>query len=256
MLCNEFDPDRLAVINPEEHHISIPGFPQICMGIFSKPILEGILERFGGEKLVDLNFCTGPVPVYRVKALGQEFALFLPHVGGPSAGSMVEELAVHGARCFVFFGSCGVLRGDIADGHLIIPTAAIRDEGFSYHYLPPADEVELDPACVEACRQAMEALGLPYVEGKTWTTDAFYRETRGKMARRKEQGCLCVEMECASLAAVAQFRGVRFAEFFFAADNLDAPEWDARGLSLLGQTVGDQCFAAAVETGKRLLELH
>ena len=96
---------------------------------------------------------------------------------------------------------------------------------------------------------------LPFVEGKTWTTDGFYRETWGKVRRRREQGCLCVEMECASLAAVAQFRGLRFAQFFFAADNLDAPAWDARGLPHLGRSVGDQCFAAAVEAGRRLLAL-
>ena len=59
----------------------------------------------------------------------------------------------------------------------------------------------------------------------------------------------------ASLAAVAQFRGLRFAQFFFAADNLDAPAWDARGLPHLGRSVGDQCFAAAVEAGRRLLAL-
>ena len=255
MLCSDFDPDRKAVINPEDNFSPLPGFPQMCMGVYSQPIVESLLQRFGGEEILALRFCSGPVPVYRVRALGQEFALFVPHVGGAAYGSMMEELAAHGGRCFVFFGSCGVLRGEITDGHLILPTAAVRDEGLSYHYLPPADEVALDPACVAACRQALESLGLPFVEGKTWTTDGFYRETRGKVRRRREQGCLCVEMECASLAAVAQFRGLRFAQFFFAADNLDAPAWDARGLPHLGRSVGDQCFAAAVEAGRRLLAL-
>lgn len=101
----------------------------------------------------------------------------------------------------------------------------------------------------------MEDLGLPFAEGKTWTTDAFYRETRGKMARRKEQGCLCVEMECASLAAVAQFRGVKFAEFFYVTDNLDGPVWDSGVLHQQGASMAEESVAAAVETGKRLRQL-
>lgn len=152
MLCSDFDPDRKAVINPEDNFSPLPGFPQMCMGVYSQPIVESLLQRFGGEEILALRFCSGPVPVYRVRALGQEFALFVPHVGGAASGSMMEELAAHGGRCFVFFGSCGVLRGEITDGHLILPTAAVRDEGLSYHYLPPADEVALDPACVAACR--------------------------------------------------------------------------------------------------------
>ena len=198
MLCNEFDPCREAVINPADHYAPIEGFPKLCIGIFSHVIVEEMVEKYHGEVIAQIKFCTGTVPVYRLEAGGLEAALFLPHVGAASAGSFIENLVAWGGRHFVFCGSCGVLRHDIADGHLILPTAAVRDEGLSYHYLPPSDEVELSPACVEAARQAMEALGLPYVEGKTWTTDGFFRETRGKMERRKEQGCVCVEMECAA----------------------------------------------------------
>lgn len=255
MLCNEFDPAREAVINPGDHYKPLPDFPEICIGIFSRPIVEEIVEKCRGEVIRQVEFCTGPVPVYRVEWNGVRAALFLPHVGAAAAGSMLENMVAWGGKALVFCGSCGVLRHDIADGHLLLPTAAVRDEGLSYHYLPPADEVELDPACVEACRQAMEELGFPYAEGKTWTTDGFFRETRKKVERRREQGCLCVEMECAALAAVARFRGVRFAQFFWAADNLDAPEWDARGLSQLGAGISEKCFAAALETGIRLSRL-
>lgn len=254
MLRDTYDPDRRAAIEPGDHYSPIPGFPEICIGIFSQRIVEEAAARFGGEVIAQVDFCTGPVPVYRVRAGGTEAALFLPHVGAPSAASFVENLIPWGGRYFVFSGSCGVLRRDITAGRLIIPTAAVRDEGLSYHYLPPAEEIALDPACVAACRDALGGLGFPFVEGKTWTTDAFFRETRGKVRRRKEQGCLCVEMECASLAAVARFRGVPFAQFFWSADNLDAEEWDARDLSQQGASVSEKCFAAALETGKRLQE--
>ena len=255
MLCNEFDPDRRALINPEDQFRPIPGFPEICIMPFSDRIVEACLRRWGGEQVAQVGFCTGPVPVYRVVIDGTPVALSLPHVGGPAASAFMEEVWPLGGRCFVFFGAAGALDRSIPLNSFLLPTAALRDEGLSYHYLPPAEEVALDPACVEACRGALETLGLPYTQGKTWTTDAFYRETRRKVERRRAQGCISVEMECASLAAVAQFRGLRFAQFFYTTDNLDGPVWDNGTLHQRGASMAEECIAAAVETGRRLANL-
>lgn len=257
MLGRDFDPDRKAVINPEELHGPTPGFPALCIGLFSKPMVDELAERYAVEVLCQAEFCTGNVPVYRVRKGDREAALFLPHVGAAVASGFIEDLWAEDGRAFVFAGSAGALRRELTEGHLVVPTAAVRDEGTSYHYLPPAEEVEIDPACVAACTGALEALGLPFVTGKTWTTDGFYRETRGLVERRKGEGCLTVEMECAALAAVAQFRGVRFAQFLVTADNLDAPAWDARTLDegRWADSLAEKCFAAALETGARMLKL-
>lgn len=255
MLCNEFDPDRKALIEPQEQFRPIAGFPEICVMAFSAHIVEKCLERYGGEQIADVPFCTGRVPIYRVVIDGTEVALSMPHVGGPAASAFIEEVWPRGGKYFVFFGAAGVLDRNIPLNSFILPTAAVRDEGLSYHYLPPAEEVALDAVCVAACREALESLGLPYTQGKTWTTDAFYRETRGKMERRKAQGCVSVEMECAALAAVAQFRGLRFAQFFYTTDNLDGPVWDSGVLHQKGASVTEECIAAAVETGRRLRAL-
>ena len=77
----------------------------------------------------------------------------------------------------------------------------------------------------------LNELHVKYTVGKTWTTDAFYRETLEKINRRKQQGCICVDMECSADAAVARFRGKDLIQFFYAADNLDSEEWDVRSLS-------------------------
>lgn len=180
MLCGEFDPNPVAIINPDTAHEPIAGFPEICVGIFSKVIVDELVEKYGGEVIHYGKFCTGPVPIYRVEAFGVEAALFLPHVGAPAAAGFMEDIWAYGGRHFVYCGAAGALRRDIAHGHLIVPTAAIRDEGFSYHYLPPADEIGLKPLCVQAARDAMESLHYPYIEGKTWTTDAFFREGDGE----------------------------------------------------------------------------
>lgn len=66
------------------------------------------------------------------------------------------------------------------------------------------------------------------MQGKTWTTDSFYRETRNNFKKHKEDGCISVEMECAALQAMCDFRGLDLYMFFTSGDLLDAPEWDNR----------------------------
>ena len=77
----------------------------------------------------------------------------------------------------------------------------------------------------------LKEVGCHYTEGKVWTTDGFYRETVKKVERRKAMGCVAVDMECASVAAVTQFRNKQVMQFFYAADVVSQEEWDERSLS-------------------------
>ena len=96
-------------------------------------------------------------------------------------------------------------------------------------------------------------LNVSCVTGKTWTTDSMYRETREKTARRREAGCICVDMECASVAAVAQFRGKDALHFFYAADNLDSAQWDPRSLSNDARVQDkDRIAVLALEAARRI----
>ena len=125
-------------------------------------------------------------------------------------------------------GSAGVLRSDIAVGHIVVPVSAVRDEGTSYHYLPPTREVQASPEAVSAIEQVLKRYSIPYILGKTWTTDAFYRETPSKVKLRCEEGCLTVEMEAAALFAVARFRQVLLGQILCGGDDVSGEEWDAR----------------------------
>ena len=136
-----------------------------------------------------------------------------------------------GLKKLVLFGNCGVLDRSIEDCGIIIPTRAIRDEGSSYHYAAAADFIDVNRKYRDVFRQVLADCGYPYVEGTTWTTDAPYRETVDKVRRRKAQGAICVEMECAGMQAAANFRGVDFFQFFYAGDNLDHSQWQPRSLS-------------------------
>src|SRR5262249_62209318 len=96
------------------------------------------------------------------------------------------------------------------------------------HYLGPGREISANPAGVAALSAALQRRGTPYRLGKTWTTDAPYRETPAAIARRKSEGCVTVEMEAAGLMAVAEYRNVLFAQALYGGDDLSGAEWDDR----------------------------
>jgi uridine phosphorylase len=112
---------------------------------------------------------------------------------------------------------------------VVVPTAAIRDEGTSYHYLSASRDVAPTDDALAAIIATLERRGVPHASGKTWTTDGLYRETREKVRRRVAEGCLTVEMEAAALFAVARFRGVSFGQILYAGDDLSGEAWDERG---------------------------
>jgi uridine phosphorylase len=109
-----------------------------------------------------------------------------------------------------------------------VPTGAIRDEGTSYHYAPPDAAVAPHPRALAAIDAVLEEAGVPHDHGLTWTTDAFFRETRAKVARRREQGCITVEMEASAMFAAAAFRGIAYGQLLYAGDDVSADEWDDR----------------------------
>ena len=88
--------------------------------------------------------------------------------------------------------------------------------------------MEPTPAAVTAIRSVLDEQGIGYLAGKTWTTDGLYRETPDRVARRRAEGCLTVEMECSAFCAVARFRGVAFGQILYGGDDVSGLEWDRR----------------------------
>lgn len=256
MLHTDFDPERIAVINPNQTVEMVPNMPRGMVGAFSQKIVDDYVARTGSPQIAAFKSCMGAMPIYRcVSADGFPFALVNMPVGGPSAAGIVEEAYAMGVQQFLAFGCCGALDHWVTAGHLLVPEAAVRDEGTSYHYLPPAEEIALDPVCVNAVCAALEALDVPFVRTKTWTTDAPYRETRGKVEKRLKQGCSVVEMECASMAAAAEFRGKPFAQFLWAADSLSGEEWDRRTLGSFDPNNGTLYMEIAVRALQNMAQL-
>lgn len=223
----EFDPSRQAVIEPSR--VMKPrDVPEHCVICFFKEVID----RIAGEKQAKIaavnHWEDGPHTLYEIEHQDKRLAFIHPGVGAPLAAGILEDAVAHGCRKFIVCGGCGVLEKGIAVGHLIVVSSAIRDEGVSYHYLSPSREVKANPLGVAALEAVLKGHNLPYLIGKTWTTDAPYRETSTKIATRKKEGCLTVEMEAAGLMAVAEFRKVILAQVLYGGDDLSGDEWSDR----------------------------
>ena len=254
MLLHEFDPAEKAIFNPEMVFTRLPEMPAVAVSCFSTVTFMRMLALFPEAEVIETMKCASQqFPVYRVRYRDVDIALYQSAVGAPACVGQQEELYALGAQCLVLFGTCGVLDGAIGDCAVILPDAAMRDEGTSYHYAPPSDEIAVNVHHGRLFCDMLAEWKVSCVQGKTWTTDSMYRETREKTARRKAAGCICVDMECASVAAAAQFRGKEALHFFYAADNLDSAEWDERSLSNFANLdEKDRIAMIALEAARRI----
>ncbi len=223
----EHDPTMEAFIEPSKV-VRARDVPEPCVVCFFRDVIEKVASEQQARVAVENRWEDGPHPVYEITHQGQRLAFFHPGVGSALSAALLEEVIAFGCNKFIACGGCGVLQEDVAAGHLIVVSAAVRDEGTSYHYLPPAREVQANGFAVQSLVSALREKGIPYLMGKTWTTDAPYRETRAKIKRRRAEGCLTVEMEAAAMMAVAQFRKVPLAQVLYAGDDLSGSAWDNR----------------------------
>jgi uridine phosphorylase len=221
----EFDPSPDAVINPSIHRPPL-GFPDRAVMCWFGNVVG---ERTAGLQPVHhVPFEHGDHAICVVQHRGVDVALVSPGVGAPAAVSSFEVLVALGAINIIGCGGAGIVRPGFDIGHVIVPTGAIRDEGTSYHYAPADAVVAPHPRGLAAIDQVLLDAGVPHDRGLTWTTDAFFRETPAKVARRREQGCITVEMEASAMFAAAAFRGVVYAQLLYAGDDVSAAEWDHR----------------------------
>jgi uridine phosphorylase len=233
MILCDFDTNKNSTFDPEEVVDVIPNFPKIACACFNKTLFNELLNGFDHEEIARIENENQDTLVYRLNYKGKDIAFFMARVGAPALIADMEHLIAMGAEKFLIFGCCGVLDSRINDLGIIIPTAAMRDEGCSYHYLEAADEIKVNTnkEHLKIFKNILKEHNYSYVEGKTWTTDAIFRETRSKVLKRKEAGCVCVDMECSAIFALMKFRNKEAFQFFYAADNLDAQKWDQRSLT-------------------------
>jgi uridine phosphorylase len=155
--------------------------------------------------------------------LGDGVAIYQAYFGAPATGMLMEALVASGVRFVVQVGMAGSISPACRIGDLVVPTWGIREEGTSYHYLPPDVPGRVSEESLALLRRCLE--GGRFLEGGVWTTDAPYRETEDKVQAYARQGVLAVEMECTALMAIAAVRQVAFAAALVITDELFGQEW-------------------------------
>jgi len=225
----EYDPDPDDLIRGGMRtNLAGQSLPRVGVVTFLGDISRGWVSEHGFRVASPVNLVTSVYPIWAGAYAGVDLAIAELPVGAPAAVLIVEQMLLLGVDTIVAVGSCGALV-HVDEGEFLLPVRALRDEGTSYHYLPSSRWVETDAEVRDACRHALEARGLKGTDCDTWTTDGFFRETSGLVAKRRDEGCMVVEMECAALAACALLRGARYGQILYSADTLATDEHDMRG---------------------------
>ncbi len=241
----EYDPAPNAILEPIGTKTSEHA-PERCVLCFFQEVIDELRDCGKLRRIGRLKSEIGENPLYILEQDGQDLLVAHPGVGAPLAAGFLEEIIALGVNRFIACGGCGVLDSAIAAGHAVVLASAVRDEGTSYHYLPPAREVAASPQAVAALEAVLRGRNIPYLIGKSWTTDAIYRETAGRRVKRIADGCQVVEMEAAALFAVARFRQVVFGQLVYGGDLVVPDGWDSRDW-YKRNSVREMIFQLAVE---------
>lgn len=246
----DYDDEAFAYVDPARHRgkADLPARAVICF--FDEVVKDAV-----GTAKPDyrLRWEHGFHGVWAIEADGQPLTVCHPGCCAPLAAANLDVLIAMGCDRIIAVGGAGTVAQGFDMGHAVIAVDAVRDEGTSYHYLPASAgrTVAASPAANDALEASLVARGVPFERGRTWTTDAIFRETRTKVARRRAEGCLTVEMEAAALFAVAQFRGVTIGQLLYCGDDLSTETWDHRGWNK-DATVRQRLFDVAVAACLRL----
>jgi uridine phosphorylase len=191
--------------------------------------------------------------LYTAAGREPDVSLAGPVVGAPYAVMVAETLIAWGVRTILFVGWCGAVSPALSPGELVVPTAAVIDEGTSPHYAAGVTAACPSEPLRRQVAAACAAAGVCARPGTVWTTDAVFRETREEVARHQGDGVLAVEMECSALFTVGGFRGVEVAALLVVSDDLSSLTWRPgfkdprfiRGREAAANVIGRLCSTLA-----------
>lgn len=223
----EYDTNSKEVISPD-HDCPDLKLPEKCLFTFLGDVVHDYAQRNHAEVVEEMINVSHTTKFYVLHEEKEDICLVQSQIGAPAATQVMDVLVSCGCKKVIAIGSCGVLI-DIPENAFLVPTKALRAEGTSYHYLPASRYIELDEDAISVIENSFTKQELPFVTCTTWTTDAFFRETKDMVKHRIAEGCTVVEMECAALAACCRKRGSKFGQFLFTADSLaNVHEYDER----------------------------
>ena len=222
----EYDTSRNPIIKPTDFLEKT--LPSKCVITFFRKELNQLVVDKNLPVIGHLHSEILDIPIYEYNISKEKICITMPFSTAPGAAGTIEELHAMGCNKFIICGGAGSVKKDSKVGEIIVPVAAVRDEGTSYHYIEPSREVECNKATADFIISGLERLGIPYTVGKTWTTDAMYRETPEMIELRRKEGCITVEMETAAFFAVSKYYDIPLAQLLYAGDDVSGEKWDNR----------------------------
>lgn len=203
---SEFTADGLLREARRQKGIGDGPIPEVCLLDPDGDVVRWL--RAHGRAEPEPNWACYHSTMHRFALGGVTCGIVGCAVGAPYAVLVAEQMAASGARLVLSVTSAGqIAEAQQPPPYHVLIDRALRDEGTSYHYLPPGDVSAADPALVDMAGRALTAMDPPVLRGATWTTDAPFRETRAAIDAAHDHGVLAVEMEAAGLYAFARATG-------------------------------------------------
>ncbi|MDF2809976.1 MAG: hypothetical protein K0S56_1007 [Microvirga sp.] len=195
--ASAFTPESLLREGRGQKNVADTAVPEVCILDPDGDIVRHL--RATGRALRTEGWACYHSEMYCFEHSGREYGIVGCAVGAPYAVLVAEQMFASGCRLLVSITSSGQIKALRPPPYFILIERALRDEGTSYHYLPPTAYADADPALIAAIDEALSGIGEPVERGATWTTDAPYRETEAAIEAARAQGILAVEMEAAAL---------------------------------------------------------
>lgn len=212
-----FSPSQYFEYKEEEGH-KIPKLPESCLLVFEDDFLDHAVKHM---KLREIDWFRKQFKLYTDGSI----VIAKIHYGAALSAIALEELIALGVKRIITIGSAGSLQEHVPIGSIVLADNSIREEGTSYHYMPPSRIVSCSQDLLDLAMQSAEKAGKEVKIGTCWTTDSFYRETIKKARGYKEEGVLVVDMESSALYAVANYRGVDILSMFYISDSIAGLKW-------------------------------
>ena len=245
MVVNDFDNITEPIVKLEAFYGEPKKIVEKCLVIFSIEIHYFLLNKYECSVIGKITACNGDTNIYCFELEDEKVAFYLSSIGSAVASASCYEAHWQtGATKFVMFGSCGSLDKDKTFGRFIIPTEVYRGDGCSYYYAQPSDYISVKNA--DRLAEIFDKIGTPYIKGRVWTTDSMLRETVGLVQKRKQEGCIAVEMELAGVEALCDFYGLQLFDFLEAGDVLEESAYDIKELHGANHNIGKLMVALKV----------
>ena len=199
-----FEPENLLREARRQKNLPDSAVPEICLLDPDGDIVRALAKS--GRSRRSASWACYHTDLYEFAHGGEHFGIIGCAVGASFAVLLAEQLFASGCRLLISMTSAGQIVEQGSPPYFILIDRALRDEGTSYHSLPPSEFAEADRGLVEAAMNAFAAARQPVHRGASWTTDAPFRETVAAIERCRTRNILAVEMEAAALYAFAKAR--------------------------------------------------